>query len=136
MQGTFYPSKEETRLFESVYGGYNSLPPNMTEINQTEYIDALVRTVVDKVDFRQAYDPTNKKYYQVQLIVFNTGSGVMASIEPDNVYKFYKFAPCHHEFMEISYDECKSSGISHHGHCWHVMRCTKCHAVNSYDSSD
>jgi len=135
MQKLHYPSKEESIRFESVYGGYNSLPPNMIEINQSEYIDLITRTVIEYSDHRQAFDKSTKNYCQCQLMVFNTGLGVMASMEVGN-YKFYKFAPCHHEYKEISYDECKARGISHHGHCWHVTECTKCHVINSYDSSD
>lgn len=45
-------------------------------------------------------------------------------------------ADCIHEFVEISQAKAKALGVMHFGMCWHVIQCTKCGRLRSYDSSD
>jgi hypothetical protein len=48
---------------------------------------------------------------------------------------YWKIAPCHHDFEELSVEEARKNGIPHFGNCYHVMRCKKCTKLESYDSS-
>lgn len=43
---------------------------------------------------------------------------------------------CQHEYHELSRSECISHDIYHAGLCFHVLECSKCHNITSYDSSD
>lgn len=44
-------------------------------------------------------------------------------------------ATCVHVNKELSSAQCKEKNIVHYGNCWHVVECTKCGHITSYDSS-
>jgi hypothetical protein len=37
--------------------------------------------------------------------------------------KFFEIG-CDHKYGELTQKECRERGMSHYGHCWHVMECT------------
>lgn len=42
---------------------------------------------------------------------------------------------CDHNYKELSVEEAKKRGIIHWGMCYHVLECSKCGHIISYDSS-
>lgn len=53
----------------------------------------------------------------------------------DEPIRYFKIG-CDHDNRELSQQECQKRGIKHMGRCWHVVECTKCGHIESYDSSD
>lgn len=78
----------------------------------------------------------NGKMIDMQMYWFHDGTGI--AIHNDywgKKVEYFAFG-CDHKYLELSQEECRKRGITHHGHCYHVQECDKCHHIESYDSSD
>ena len=123
---------------------FNQFPVGMREIEAHEFWN-LMRNVPSRIEFRQPFIPACEEfpfgcYWGDLFLYYRTDvEGVAYSLEwGDNMQfwvRYFWFGPCRHILKEISQKECIERGIAHFGMCWHVVECTKCGRIHSYDSS-
>ena len=134
-----YADKADEDRIEKEYGGYNYAPPNWKEIKEEEFTTSHFFTYTPKFsEYRQIIfgDISKGEMMSVQMFYFHDGTGV--ALYPDwreGKVRYFKFAKCDHDSVELTQDECKKRDIQHFGMCWHVYECKKCGYIESYDSS-
>ena len=132
-------------------GGYNDPLPNMREITEKEFAQShffsydavgyghkqILPTPLRKAGVEPATNGHHDCMTSVKYFVYHDGTGVaMTSDYWAGKVRYFHFAVCDHEMVELSGAECDAKGIQHYGRCWHVRECKKCGYVQSSDSSD
>jgi hypothetical protein len=126
------------------YGEWGQQPPNLREIQPKELAHTPYSTQRPRLlEYRQFAFPGETMWEGVQLIYFYDGTGVIirALNDCDPMFKnggvkFYTFAKCVHDLVELSATEANQRGVTHWGRCYHVYACKKCDYVEAVDSSD
>jgi hypothetical protein len=62
------------------------------------------------------------------------GYAVVADYQHQRLF-WYRFG-CDHQWRELAPAECRTRELTHHGHCYHVYECARCHGIKAHDSSD
>lgn len=133
------------------FGDYNDFPPNWRRITADEFAKSNFfhygpRYMGHRQMCRPAEHMTDGHMLEATLFFFDDHTGVaMESYRPlrtdftkpapEAEVRFYAFG-CDHQYREMSMDECRTEGLMHHGHCWHVFLCEKCGQTKAHDSSD
>ena len=140
-------TSDEKSTHEMKWGGYNDPLPNMVELTLEEFA---------KSDFFMycltGYETRQPIWDRLKNVKFDTSSlyglnvffinsphvsgYAMSSDYLNGKVRYFKFSQCEHNYVGLSYDECKQRGIYHAGRCYHVSVCSKCGYVNAVDSSD
>jgi hypothetical protein len=130
----------EVKDHAKVYGDYNDAPPNFKEITEEEFAQSMFFTYSPEyTEYRQILldpDSKRKEALSVKLYFFFDGNGFgMANDYWAKKVRYFRFKKCDHKAVELSPVEARKKGIVHHGNCYHVLECSKCGYIHSYDSS-
>lgn len=131
------------------YGGYNHKPPNWRELTEEEFARSDFFTYgPTQMEFRQFSDPEHNNGYKGAQSVFlfyvhaGHGYGIYSSYGQEMFVgsrqkrlRIFRFG-CEHTYKELDQKECRELKVPHFGRCYHVLQCTKCGYIYSYDSSD
>lgn len=138
----YLTDKEQKASLEEKLGGYNSMPPNWTEINEGEFLWRFCQKHANGYqDFRQVKLPSTgyhgdkrASWCHVYLWINMDLAGVGMIVhyngrcaDEDHGYhpQYFKFEYCQHEFETTVSRMCYWEG-----------KCKKCGYVKAIDSSD
>ena len=122
----------------------NQTPVGLRRISEKEFAQSQYFIYAPVLmDYRQVIIPKDHsmiadcgKMIPLHMVWFKDGTGLAMTNDYWNGKIEYFAFGCQHDYRELSARQCMERGISHHGMCWHVMECSKCKHINSYDSSD
>ncbi len=126
---------EERNAHEKTFGKYNDAPPNLIEIDEKEFAQCGFFTwCVEGQETRQicrGLDP--KKLLapiegMLAITLFYMNTGIHYGLGHDfwkGKVRYFKFAVCHHTFVEIGVER-----------MMHSYKCTKCNHIMVQDTSD
>jgi hypothetical protein len=139
---TYGMTPEVRAAHEAKWGRFNFAPPGFKEITAEEFAQSGFFTwCKEGLEFRQILQDNVKPdqllhpikgSLSITLFYMNHGEHYgIANDYWDKRVRFFKFADCYHEWVEISAKEAGKPALN----CYHYNKCTKCGAQWEYDSS-
>jgi hypothetical protein len=128
--------KEDAAAHEAEWGNFNDPPPGLREITAAEFAQSSFFVFPPVwVEYRQI---TRGDVYKGPIKLFGLSNGTWFGIANDywaKTVRYFAFG-CAHTYAELTPEQARQIGHSHFGGCYHVLRCTRCEHVTSYDSGD
>ena len=139
-------TKKEAEEHETKWGRFNFAPPGFKEITDEEFAQSGFFTwckvgmefrqlLPENIDQSKMLSPVTQ---MLTVTMFYMNHGANFAIANDywgKKVRYFMFADCYHEYVELSKEESEKRGHRHFGNCYHVELCKKCGYVWAYDSS-
>lgn len=122
-------------------GGFNHLPEPFALCEAKDFWFMFQIWSPEAIEFRQVYldhttpEGIKQQMHNTQIYWFYNTAFALLRFNNEDAPRFFRLG-CNHTYEELSQDQSRREGITHHGRSYHVYRCSKCSYVKSEDSSD
>lgn len=143
--------KEEDADHTKLFGRWGDVPPNLKEITIKEFSKSFYDIYSPLIiEFRQFVFPGELASSSCFLYIYWDNSGLIIRPIRENEewdhsercfkkykakVKYYSFASCIHEYMELNSKQATKEGRVHFGNCYHIYKCSKCGFIYEQDTS-